>query len=162
MSQNVYEQLAQDKKTLADKLGTNTELGNVVLALLGRLIIVAQERGKPIEGITLAPLLNSRLGNGDLVIRSKVTFSSLSIYRPAMWKLTSEFARYAQAKAAGLAQGLQRNPRLADFFEQVVEAVDQWTHGAGVQFGGVHVKQAILSNPGDVLVLKVGKNVLDD
>lgn len=162
MSQNVYEQLAIEKKNLADKLGENAEIGNIVLALLGRLIILSQERGRPIEGIATAPLLNSKLGNGDLVIRSKITFNALSIIRPAMWQLQSDFARYTLSKARGLALALQRNPKLSDFFENIVEAIDQWCRSENVQFPGVRVKQAIISNPGDVLVLKVGRKLLDE
>jgi hypothetical protein len=161
MSQNVYEQMAGDKKTLADKLGTNSELGNVILALLGRLVIESNLRSKPIEGIEMAPFLNSRLGNGDLIMRSKVTFNALAIARPAMWQLTSDFARYAQSKAMGMAMALQRNPKLADIFTGIVEAIEAWAQDRGLRFEDVKVKQAIISRPGDVFVLKVGKVLVD-
>lgn len=162
MSQNVYEQLAQTKKPLADKMGENAELGNVILGFLGRIIMMAIERGKPIEGVTTAPLLASRLGNGDLVIRSKVVFYPLPIHPPALWRLQSDFARYTQGKAHGLAQALQKNAKLAGFFQEVVECIESWANERGMQFGAIRVKQSIISNPGDVFVLKVGKNVNDE
>lgn len=157
----VYERLASEKPRLLEKLGTNTDLCNFVLGLLGRIVIMATQRGIPRSGVTLGPLAQELRINGDLSIRSKVSFNRLVVNAPAMWTLQSDFAKYAQAKARGLGLALQENPKVAASFQDLLEVVERWAEDKGLPFRDVKVKQAIISNPGDMLVLKVGKDILD-
>ena len=161
MSQTVYDQLASKKESLADRFGLNPELGNVVLALLGRLVIICQERGKPIEGIIIGPIATTQSNNKDLTLRAHVIFGSVAVSRSAMWQLQTDFAKYAQSKAAGLALALQRNPTLANFFEDLAMCVDNWSKEIRLPFENIKVKQSIISVPGDIFVLKLGKELLD-
>lgn len=164
MAESVYQQMSESgKELLADKLATNPDLCNVVLALLSRLIVMADmERKTPMEGIRMAPPTNSVLGNGDCVIRSQVTFGGMAVSRPAMWPPQSDFAVYVRSRAHGLGLAMQRNPKLCEFFQSMVEALDQYCLDKGLQFGALIVKKKIISVPGDVLVLQVGRKLLDD
>ena len=156
MADSVSQHLTDTAPALLDKLVTNPDLCNVVLGLLARCIVLSQERSRPFEGISIGSILASTLDNGDLVMRAKVTFSDTAKTAPAMWPPQSDFAKYVRSKAHGLGQALQRNPGLSHFFQGMVEMVEQHCAVKGLPFRFLHVKQSIISNPGDMLVLKVG------
>lgn len=115
----------------------------------------------PRAGVALGPLAQEVKTHGDLTVRSRVTFNRLTVNVPAMWTLQSDFAKYAQAKARGLGLALQENPKVAASFQDLLEVIDRWAADKGLPFQDVRVKQAIISNPGDMLVLRVGKDLLD-
>lgn len=161
MSQNVYEELADQKsEALVDKLGGNSHLGNVVLGFLGRIIVIAAERGKPGAGVELAPMTAEEQSNGDLIVRSRLTFHDVAITNNAIFQPQSDFAKYARAKARSMALTLETNPKMAFFFEALTLRLEQYTAHKGIAFAALKVKQAIISTS-DILVLKVGKEMLD-
>jgi hypothetical protein len=161
MSNNVSQLLETEKPRLLEKMVTNPDLCNVVLALLGRCLIEAQNRSKPMEGIALGELQSEQSPDGDLVMRSKVEFHSVALTNPAVWPLQSNFALYVRAKAQGMAMALQKNPKLGVFFESLVERIESYAAHKQIPFDTVVVKQSMISNPGDMLVLKIGRKLLD-
>jgi hypothetical protein len=161
MADSVFQQMADKAPALLEKIATNPDLCNVVLGLLARCIVLSQQRGLPIEGIEIGELNSQNAMNNDGIFRAKVTFRRVALTRPAMWPLQSDFARYVRAKAHGLGMALQSNPSLNDFFQRLVEGLDRYCTLQSIQFGALVVKQSIISNPGDMLVLKVGKKLLD-
>ena len=161
MAETVYQQMSEaGKEALADKLVTNPDLCNLVLGLLGQLIILADRVKKtPLEGIRMGPLTTSILADGDCVIRSQVNFGSFAVTRPAMWPPQSDFAVYVRSRAHVLGMALQRNPTLCDFFQHVVETLDAYCLDKGLKFGALVVNKKMISNPGDVFVLQVGRKL---
>lgn len=146
--------------TLLEKLATNQDLCNVVLGLLSRCIVVCSQLGRPIEGIDIGVLVAEETPNGDLVMRALVTFRPMAVAMASIWPPQSDFAQYARSKAYGLGMALQKNPRLNGFFQIMVERVESYAGHKHMQFGALHVKQAILTTTNHI-VLKVGKNILD-
>jgi hypothetical protein len=161
MSQNVYEELADQKSVLlVDKLGTNSHVGNVVLGFLARIIIIAAQRGKPGAGVEMAPIESQELSNGDMVLRSHITFHDMAVTNNAIFQPQSDFAKYARAKAQSMAYALETNPKLSFFFEALTTRLEQYCTHKKIDFVDLKVKQSIISTS-DVLVLKVGRKVLD-
>lgn len=161
MSHNVYEELSEQKsESLVQKLGTNNHIGNVVLGFLGRIIVLAAERGKPGTGVETSPMEVSEQSNGDLIIRSRLTFHDIAITNNAIFEPQSDFAKYARAKAHSMAVALETNPKLSFFFEAMTQRIEQYALHKGIAFAALKVKQSIISTS-DILVLKVGRELLD-
>ncbi len=158
--QNVTEAIGNKSTSLLEKLVTNPDLCNVVLGLLARCIVMCTNRGKPIEGIDIGPLNVEELTNGDIALRAAVTFRDVSVAMASMWPPQSDFAQYTRSKAHGLGMALQKNPKIAEFFQHMVERIDSYATHRHLQFEKLHVKQAILTTT-DHIVLKVGKNILE-
>lgn len=160
MAGNVTEVLAGKAQTLLEKLVTNPDLCNFILGLLGRCIVVCANLGRPIEGIEIGHLDVQEIENGDLTLRAPVTFHDMQVTPASIWPPQNDFAQYTRSKANGLGMALQKNPKLSVFFQEMVTRIDSYCSHRGLQFGALHVKQAVLTS-NNRIVLKVGKNVLD-
>lgn len=159
MAKSVYEILADNKPSLLERLGQNSDLSNFVLALLSRAIVICAQRGKPLEGIEFSGLQASDLPTQDVVFRARLIFHDMAITAASIWPPQSDFARYARAKAYGLGMALQKNPRLNFFFQAILEHIGQYADRRGLKFGALKVQKAIITTA-DILVLQVGQNVL--
>jgi hypothetical protein len=151
VSDNVAQAIEEATVGLIDKLNTNVAIANVVMALLGRLVIIAAQRGKPIEGIALESPQWS--GNG---LRAKITFNSLSIIPYGVWSGQSDVMKYALSRSAHLAKVFQKNPGLIKFFTELVMKLDAFSSSRGIQWVDLQLSKAFIT-PSDVLVLNVAK-----
>lgn len=159
MAQSVFEVMAGRQQSLLEKLGENPDLCNLVLALLGKAIVICSQRGLPLEGIEMGTLTATDLPTRDVVFRAPITFHPLPVTAASIWPPQSDFAHYTRSKAYGLGMALQKNPKLAVFFQSLVQAIETYAQHRGLQFGKLKVQKSIISTS-NVLVLQVGENVI--
>jgi len=138
---NPAQAIESKSQTLFDKLVSNGELSNVVMAILGQLVIISSQQGKPIEGIVLGH--PNWLGRS---IRSKVAFNSLAIPSMGFWRGEDDLARYAQGRAANLARVFDKNPGVLKFFTSLIKEIDLFCTYKGIDFKDVKVEKAIITS----------------
>jgi hypothetical protein len=154
MSQNVWEQIGAKSTSLQEKLEQNTDVANTVMSLLGNLIVVANAKGVPFEGICFGELHET---GGEFT--SKIGFSTLNIGLIPQVTARFEFMDYAKARSWSMARALERSPRMQTFFEALVQAVEKYSLAKGIPFQALKVYKRIVT-PDNVLVFKVGREVL--
>lgn len=154
-----YEVMASVKPALVERLATNPDLCNFILALLGRSIILCAEKGTPLEGIEIADFTAEDLPEGDVLFKARIEFHMLPITAASLWPPQSDFAQYTRSKAHGLGMALEKNPRLNAFFQTMVEMIEKYADHKGIQFGRLKAQKALITTD-NILMLQVGKNVL--
>ena len=148
----VYEQMVDTRKGLLDKLCENEEMASVVMGLLARLIFICEsEKGKPVTGMTF-----DAWSHDYGVFKSRVHFNSLYVQRSHMWGAQRDFDRYVGQKAGKLALALSDNPAMGKWFEDLIEAVNQYALDKGFLFKNLTFTKHIITN-NDVVVLEVGR-----
>ena len=155
---NVHAEIAKRSERLADKLGANPDLANVILGFLGRLIIMCSQMNRPIEGIILSPLDSKTELNGDVVFTSNINFSLLAVRPPSLWQPQTDFAEFAAARAQGLAMALGKNPNLSEFFQSLASQIESYGNAKGIPFNDLRIKNPFISKD-HVLVIRVGKEL---
>lgn len=156
MSTNVFEQIAGTKPVLTTKLMGNSDLSNLLMAWLGRLVLMCQSVGAPIEGIQIGVL---KVNGSEF--RAKINFSTLSLSRTSsVISGRDDFYEFAKAKSFGLAQALTKNPDLMVFFQKLVEAIDRHCVNKGWDFKTVRMPYSFIS-PDNYLVIKVQRHYVE-
>jgi hypothetical protein len=127
-------------KSLYDKLITNQEVSSVIMAILGQLVIISSQQGKPIEGIVLGS--PNWLGRS---IRSKVAFNAVSIPSMGLWRGDDDMLRYARGRAAHLSKVFDKNPGVLKFFTTLIKEIDLFCTYKGIDFKDVKIEKAIIT-----------------
>jgi hypothetical protein len=154
-TQTVYHQMADHNTALLEKICTNDEFSSVIMGLLVQVIRISEvERSKPIEGLTFDPWIVTE----DKIATFSSRFKCHSIMLPMThkWDRQSTFVRYVGQKAGALARALTDNPRLNDWLEELVTAIDNFAKHKGYKFSDLEFTDHIIT-PTDVVVMKVGK-----
>ena len=158
---SVYEQLANTSNRLLDKMVSNPDLSNIFMGLLSRCIMISTvERGVPFESIAFGPLATEE-NHEELILRCRVKFGADGA-RKSFFPSTTDFATYVRAKAHGLGLALSENPRFTAVFQDILERCDNYAAAKGIPFSHLKARRHFISNPGDMLILKVGKDVNTD
>lgn len=142
MSRNVADVLEGRASTLFEKIASNNAIANVIMALLGRLVIMAQQYGKPIEGISLdAPIFFGRS------IRARIKFNTLSLTRSplGLWAPADDLVKYAQSRSMHLAKVLERNHGVQIFFSKFCEEIDNFCKHKQIKWSDLKIEKAIIS-----------------
>jgi hypothetical protein len=151
-AQDVYSQLANERKSLLDKICENEELASVIMGLLARLVYVCEhDKGMPVTGMKM-----DAWSCDDSTFKSRVHFSPLAHSKPLLWGAHSDFSRYARAKAGNLARALSDNPKLEESFQSLVEAISQHAEHKGIPFPALCFTEHIITMD-NVIVLKVAR-----
>lgn len=153
MSQNVAEAVAGRNLTLFEKMASNESLANVIMALIGRLVIMAHQSGKPIEGIALEPPV--WLGRQA---RSRITFNTLSITRSpfGLWSPADDLQKYCASKSAHLAKVFDKNQGVKIFFSKLISEIENFCDHKRIAWKDLKVEKAFIT-PENTLVLKFSK-----
>ena len=137
---NVLGQLESQNSNLVPRLTENAELCGLFLALVGKCIVISNERGRPIEGITI-----SRPNMDSGILRAKVNFASLHVasIHVALGG-QSDFFDHLQAKSQGMALAMKRNPHFVTFLHALIDIVGSWSQHKGKKFKDVKVVKAFI------------------
>jgi len=157
MSRNVADALESRSSSLFEKIASNAAISNVLMALLGRMVIMAQQAGKPIEGISLdRPIFFGRS------IRARVKFNTLSLTRSplGLWAPADDLLRYAQSRSVHLAKVLERNNGVRVFFAAFCEEIDNFCNHKSIKWSDLKVEKAIITQD-NLLVVTFSKEHVD-
>jgi hypothetical protein len=154
MSDNVFEQLEDESPRFRAKLETNQDLCNVLIALLGRIILVSQSFGRGVNAARLGPV--SEYGNGEF--RMSLFYLTTTLVTPISVTRKSALRDYMFAKQISLARVLSVNPQIADRFQELIEQIDRWATHKRIPFCDLKVITggAFISRDLDV-VIRVAK-----
>lgn len=154
MSRNVAEAIEGRAATLFEKMISNSDVSNVIMALVGRLVIMAHQLGKPIEGISVAsPTWSGRK------LTARIEFHSLMLTPPSLWAGQSDLKRYVASKSANMALVFDKNPGLLRFFNDLIGKLDQFCTHKSVEFRNLKLEKSIIT-PDNVLMMSVAKDHL--
>lgn len=147
MSENVLQQLETKSQGLAAKMQDNIEVAKVFMGFLGRVILMAAQKGLPVEGITFSnPQMEEKR------ITAHITFTSLSVPTGQLYGRSSNFQEFVGAKSKNMARALQRNPGIVTFFDRVLRLIDGYADFKGIPFARLKVYKAFI-DPDNNLVL---------
>ena len=154
MSKSVGQHLDATAPAVAARVVDNKDLCNFFMGLLGRLIVLAAQRGLPLEGIRVAaPEMSERR------ITARVSFSALAVPAPAIFGAGvasgDDFRHYAASKSVYMARAMEKNPEFGRYFERALHLVEGWCADHGKDFRAAKVWKAFIS-PDDVIVLHMG------
>ena len=151
MSKNVAEAIEGRNLSQFEKLISNEQVANVVMALLGKLVVMSAQAGKPMEGISVGdPIWNGRS------LKAKIEFNSLSIAPMGLWQEAPDFVRYAQSRSQHLAKAFDKNPGLSRFFTKMLHMIEVFCEHKGLQFADLKVEKAFIT-PENMMVLTFSK-----
>jgi hypothetical protein len=153
MAKNVADVLEGRASTLYEKIGSNLAVSNVLMALLGRLVIMAQQNGKPIEGISLdTPIFFGRS------IRARIKFNTLSMTRSplGLWAPADDLVKYTQSRSMHLAKVLERNNGVKVFFAKFCEEIDQFCKHKQIKWSDLKIEKALIT-PDNLMVVTFSK-----
>jgi hypothetical protein len=151
MSKNVAEAVQARSLSQFEKLISNEQLSNVVMALLGKLVVMSAQASKPIEGIAVSdPCWNGRS------LKARIEFNSLSIAPMGLWHEAPDVVRYAQARSQHLAKAFDKNPGLSRFFTKMLHMIEAFCEHKGLQFADLKVEKAFIT-PGNMMVITFNK-----
>ena len=158
MAQNVAQALEQDAQTLFQKLSENQDLANVLMGFLGRIVLICQQTGKPLQGVEMDGVTESA---GDF--RFRLNYHTLLISPPSLWTANryDDFKHYVEARSRNLARALETNVRLVTGFREVIEAIDRFCERKRMPFRELKVKKAFITKDNRTCVIKTGKETLD-
>ena len=148
-----FQHLLETKTPLAATLATNNEVCGVLAALLGRVVIIAAQRGVPINGVRMGQLHAS--GQGQFT--SRISFNHAALILPVSIEGKGSFEDYLANKGVQLAKVLAMNQSMGAFFEALTERLVAYAKTKGAAFSDLWVYNdgAFISND-DELVVRVG------
>ena len=152
MAETAHQQAANQSPELAKKIEGNAQIANLYMALLGKLVVESQKRGKPMAGITIGKVMAS-----GMTLKFRVNFSSL-IMPPTPEFVNSRYSDeydYIAAKAKGLAVAMQRNPEFIRLLNDLVGTCERIASFKCIPFNYLRVKQAFLGKDEDILVIEL-------
>jgi hypothetical protein len=151
---NVTQEMVDRKPLLLQKIESNPDLANVLLALLGRIILESAAKGYKINGVRLSEI--HEVGNGDF--RCRISYQDTSLIVPVKIMARSDFATYMAGKNIAMARALSINPSIAQFFEAVTMRLEQYAEHKRIPFPELKVLTggAFISRDNE-LVIRVGK-----
>lgn len=155
MSMNVFEQIQGTKPLLTRKLMENMDLSNLLMAWLGRLILMCQSVGCPIEGVQIGEL---QVMGGEF--KARISFNQLALVRAPESMYRDDFFEFAQAKSAAMARAMTKNPDLMKFFQKLVEAIDKHCTYKGWDFKTVRIVYSYIT-PDNMLVMRVRRQYVE-
>ena len=155
---SVATHLEDTRSRLLKKLYKNEDLCNVVIALLGRLTLMAHGRGGP-KSIRISDVQEH--GNGEF--RARISFAPVSLRTPSRPTPKNDLMDYMASKNIALASVLAYNTDVADFFQTLVGKIEQYAAFKSIPFYRLKVLTggAFISKDNE-LVIRVGKNALSD
>lgn len=158
MSQNVAQAVEQHAKSLFQKLSENQQVANVLMGFLGRIVLICQQTGKPIQGVEMEGITESA---GDF--RFRLSYHTLLISPPSLWTANryDDFKHYVEARSRSLARALEVNVRLVTGFREVLEAMERFCDRKRMPFSELGVKKAFITKDNRTCVIKTGKETLD-
>jgi hypothetical protein len=151
MSNNVAEVLEGRATTLFEKLAQNNDLSNVIMAFLGRIVLMCNKMGKPIEGV-----ITTEVNESNDEFRFGVTFNSLIMSPPGLWQAQGDILTYAKARSIHLAKALERNNKLMHTFTNLVEAVSRYCDRKGLSFKDFKIKKAFVHPKTNTCIVRAG------
>ena len=149
MSQNVAEAIETKSGNLFDKLCSNGDVSNLIMALVGRLVIMAHQMGKPLEGIAIDKAVWS-----GRKLSARIVFNSLIIPSPGIWAGQSDLKIYVASKAANLARVFDKNSGVLVFFNDFVNKLDQFCTHKSIAFKDLKLEKSIIT-PDNILMVSV-------
>lgn len=158
MAQNVAQELERGSKTLYQKLAENNDLSNVIMGFLGKIILLCNQTGKPIQGVELGEPTES---NGDF--RFTVAFHDLLISPPTLWTVNryDELKHYVAARSVGMARALEANNRIVIGLRNLVTVIDIFCSRKRIEFKDFKIKKAFISRDNRTCVIRSGVETLD-
>jgi len=136
----------------AEKAAENVQLANLFMGLLGRMIVEAQQRGKPLEAIAIG---RPEVVNGT-TIAARVEWRSIipasSAGAEFISSRYSDVGDFIAAKAAGLSRACARNPQFVRFLNSFFGVVENLCRHKGWKFEDVRVTRAILSKEDSLVI----------
>ena len=157
MSQNVAQVVEGRASTMFEKLAQNVDLANVVMGFLGRIIIMCQQRGRPIQGVDATPVVVSKDE-----FRFGISFNDLVITPMGIWQPQGDLMSYAKSRSAHLAKALERNNKLIRTFTDLVERVEKYCERNRIPFRDFKIKKAYNHPKTDTCVIRAGVTTLGD
>jgi hypothetical protein len=151
MSSNVAETIEGRQSTLFEKLSSNNDLANVIMAFLGKIVLMCHQRGKPIQGVETTDVVEV---NDEF--RFGLSFNDLVITPMGIWQNQGSILHYAQSRSVHLAKALERNGKIMRTFTQLVEAVEKRCQRKGMSFKDFKLKKAIIHPKTDTCIIKCG------
>lgn len=155
MSHSVAQAIESRSQSLFEKLVSNVDVANIVMALIGRLVIMATEQGKPIEGIAVE---NAEWSGRSL--RARVRFNSVVLPSATLWQKQSDLHRYAESRARHLAKVFDKNPGLLRFFNDLAVKLESFCETKRLNFSDLKFEKSIITKE-NLLILNVAKNHLN-
>ena len=151
---SVGQAISSRQATLYEKLATNGEVANSVMALIGRLVIECANRGKQVAGISTSSIIAA---NGEF--KFNIIYHSINSPTLGLWQPQNDIKNYVASKSAHLAKVLDANPRLIKTIEDLIDQIDRFCDHKGVAFKDFKVDKLFITKE-DTFVLK-SKSHLD-
>lgn len=151
MAETVGQQLAEKSAAVAFKASENIQMANLFMALLGKAIVEARQRGKPIEGVTFdRPFMTGKS------IQVKVNFSGLQtdLSIPMLDRRYDDVGKFVMANSAGLALAMRRNPQFSKLLAALFDMLELFCKHKGWAYKDLKVDQAFLDKE-DFLIIKL-------
>lgn len=153
MSDTAFHHLLDTKTELARTLNQNNEICGVLAALLGRVVIIAAQRGVSITNVRMGTLRST----GDGTFTSRISFNHLGLTIPVGIEPKGSLEDYLANKGVQLAKVLAMNPSMGVLFEALTAKIVDYAKTKGVNFSEVWVyNEGAFISRDDELVVKVG------
>ena len=154
MIENASQAIASDKPYLLEKIEQNTDIANVLIAMLGKLVISYRTAGQ----IKMAPIQVI-----DNEFRSRVEVVGTPLSLPPQLVMHNDLRDYMTAKNIALARVLTLNKPIADFFQELVMRLVAYADFHHIAFKDLRVVQgsAFISKD-NKFVIKVGRESVID
>jgi len=154
MSETVAQELVDKKPLLLQKIESNEDLANVLMALLGRLVLECTSKGFKLNAIRF-----SDLSEKDGRFQARISYLQNSLFVPTKTiQPRNDFISYLASKNSALVAVLRVNEHVAKLFETLVARIEQYAFHKSIPFNELQVltNGAFISRDND-LVITVGK-----
>jgi hypothetical protein len=153
VSDTAFHHLLDTKTPLARVIGSNAEVCQVLAGLLGKIVIMAAEKGVPINGVYMGELRAS--GGGQFT--SRITFNYRPLTIPIGIEPKGSLEDYLANKGIQLAKVLAMNPSVGRLFESLTSKLVEYAKTKGVNFSELWVyNEGAFISRDDEMVIKVG------
>lgn len=127
----------------------------MIMGLISRLVIMAHQYGKPIQGIFISsPKWSGRK------ITAHIEFNSLLVVSHGMWGGKSDLRDYVGSKARHMSMVFDKNPRILHFFTELVQMIDSFCETKRIPFADVKLEKSVIT-PDNVLMVSVSTDHLN-
>lgn len=148
MAETVLQQLASQDSVVAFKATENGQMANLFMALLGKMIVEAAQRGKPIQGIAISrpSITNSRL-SAHIVFHGIHT----SIGVPILDRRYDDVGEYVKARSMGLSMAMAKNTAFTKFLSELFEVLESFCKHKGWPYKALKVSAAFLDKDDNLI-----------
>lgn len=153
MSKSVATAIEGRSQTLFEKIISNNDVANMIMALVSQLVIMSNQKGTPIEGIRIS----EPIWSDNNTLSARIEFSAINLTQSlGIWNTQDDMRNYVASKSAHLAKVFDRNPNVLTAFRNIVNSFDKFCDQKRIKFSSLKFEKSIISRE-NILAIIISK-----